>query len=160
METNGKTACIFGANGVSGTAMIEALLKEPVSEWKSIIALSRRPLQGTDFHNDNPLHSLSADLLETDVDTLSDQLRKVNGHEITHVYFYAYIEKQDETELVNVNRELLKRALDVIVKTVQAEKNQGNFQSFALQTGYKIKEQLRSDRIGSKASGIAGRIPK
>ncbi|CAF3493823.1 unnamed protein product [Rotaria socialis] len=125
-----RVACIWGANGISGIAMIDVLLKQSSDAWKHIICISRRPFQLN--INDKRIHFISIDILDATVDDIVHELEKVSGHTITDVFHYTYIQKKDEDELDQVNRILLEKALDACVKIAGR-----TIQTFSLQTGYK-----------------------
>ncbi|OZJ03126.1 hypothetical protein BZG36_03877 [Bifiguratus adelaidae] len=125
----GKVALVFGANGVSGLALLEALFEQPKSEWSKIISVSRRPPQLD--HKDDRVHHISIDLLHKSTDDLASEIDKAGGREVTHAFHYTYIEKSDENELIEVNRTLFKTALDACASACP------KLQVFQLQTGYK-----------------------
>jgi actin-like ATPase involved in cell morphogenesis len=126
-----RVACIWGANGISGTAMIDHLIEQSSNEWNHIICISRRPFQLN--IKDNRIDFLSIDILNSTIDEIVNQLKTVNGQTISDVFHYTYIEKTDEDELDKINKIILEKTLDVCVKL--AEKT---IQSFSLQTGYKV----------------------
>ncbi|GAA6051526.1 hypothetical protein JCM3770_000398 [Rhodotorula araucariae] len=122
------TALVFGANGVSGLAMLEALSATPASEWKKIIAISRRPpvLE----HKDSRIVFASVDLLAVK-DEVVAKLKEAGAADATHTFFYAYVAKEEEQELVDVNRKLFNTALEAVAKVAP------NHRVVSLQTGYK-----------------------
>jgi actin-like ATPase involved in cell morphogenesis len=126
-----NVACVWGANGISGTAMIDILVEQPRNEWSKIICISRRPTQ-LDV-NDDRIHFISIDILKASVDEIVTELSKAGGETITHVYHYTYIEKKDENELDEVNKILFQKALDVTVKIAGKQ-----VKCVSLQTGYKV----------------------
>ncbi|GAA5874724.1 hypothetical protein JCM8547_005194 [Rhodosporidiobolus lusitaniae] len=123
-----STALVFGANGVSGLALLNALTSKPSSEWKKIIAVSRRP--AVLEHNDDRVEFVSVDLLSSH-EELVEKLKKAGAEETTHVAFYAYVAKQDETELIEVNCKLFSNSLEAIAQACP------NVRAVLLQTGYK-----------------------
>jgi NAD(P)-dependent dehydrogenase (short-subunit alcohol dehydrogenase family) len=98
----GKVALVFGANGVSGLALLEALFEQPKSEWSKIVSVSRRPPQLD--HKDDRVHHISIDLLHKSAEDLAAEIDKAGGREVTHAFHYTYIEKSDENELTEVNQ--------------------------------------------------------
>ncbi|CAF1395755.1 unnamed protein product [Rotaria sordida] len=128
--TPAKVACVWGANGISGMAMIEILAQQSRSEWSKIISISRRPML-SDIEDDR-IHFISIDIMKASVDEIASELIKVDGHTITHMFHYTYIEKMDENELDEVNKTLLQKALDATEKVAGK-----NVQCISLQTGYK-----------------------
>jgi hypothetical protein len=126
-----NVACVWGANGISGTAMIDILVEQPRNEWSKIICISRRPTQ-LDVDDDR-IYFISIDILKASVDEITKELLKAGGEAITHVYHYTYIEKKDEKELDEVNKILFQKALDVTVKIAGKR-----VKCVSLQTGYKV----------------------
>ena len=127
-----KVACVWGANGISGMAMVDVLAEQAHNEFSEIICISRREMQ-TDVE-DERIHFISIDMVEANVDQIVRELRKTNGHMITHMFYYAYIQKMNENEEDEVNRMLLQKALDV-TKEVAGK----NVKCVSLQTGYKVR---------------------
>ncbi|BGP46311.1 hypothetical protein JCM10450v2_002153 [Rhodotorula kratochvilovae] len=122
------TALVFGANGVSGIAMLEALSATPDTQWKKIIAVSRRaPVLE---HKDPRIVFESVDLL-ADKDEVVAKLKHAGAEEATHTFFYAYVAKEEEQELVDVNRKLFSTAIEAVAEVAP------NHEVFQLQTGYK-----------------------
>ena len=130
-STSSRVACVWGANGISGSAMIRVLVEQSRQEWSRIICISRRPTL-LDIDDDR-IYFLAIDITEASVDDLLRELGKMGGESITDVFYYAYIAKQDETELDDVNKRLLQKALDVTVRLAGAQ-----IRCFSLQTGYKV----------------------
>lgn len=129
-----NVACVWGANGISGVAMVDALIEQKRSQWNRIICISRRPTQ-LDVDDDR-IYFISFDLLESSVNEIVTELEKAGGKNITHVYHFTYIEKQDENELDEVNKILLQKALNASIK-VAGE----HIKCVTLQTGYKVIHQ-------------------
>ncbi|KAL8293155.1 hypothetical protein RQP46_000849 [Phenoliferia psychrophenolica] len=126
---SGKTAVIFGGNGVSGSAAIRHLLSQP--EWTRVIATSLRPVQ---FKFDDPrdcLRFVSIDQTAETPAAVADKLRAVGGASVSLVLFYTYIAKDDEDELIAVNHKLFQGGLDATALLATGPV------SFVLQTGYK-----------------------
>ncbi|KAK1924580.1 NAD(P)-binding protein [Papiliotrema laurentii] len=123
-----STAIVFGANGISGIALLSHLSSQPKSQWKKIIALSRR--EPVLDHQDERIVFKSVDLLGPE-EKLEQALKEAGAKDADHVFFYAYVAKQDEQELIDVNRLLFGNALKAVAKTAP------KLQSFQLQTGYK-----------------------
>jgi len=89
---------------ISGIALLRELSSTPPTEWKKIIAISRRPPLLS--HKDPRIKFTSIDLL-SDIHGFIAQLEEAGGDEATHVFFYAYVEKEDPEEQIEVNRTLL-----------------------------------------------------
>ncbi|CEQ42713.1 SPOSA6832_04552, partial [Sporobolomyces salmonicolor] len=99
------TALVFGANGISGIALLEALSATSSSEWAKIIAVSRRPpvLE----HKDPRIVFESIDLL-TSPKEIAAKLKHAGAAEATHAFFYSYVAKEDEKELIDINERLFR----------------------------------------------------
>jgi hypothetical protein len=131
MASSSNVACVWGANGISGVAMINVLTEQSRKEWSKIICISRRPTQ-LDVEDDR-IHFISIDILQASVDEIATELLKAGGEKITHVFHYTYIEKKDENELDEVNKTLFQKALDVTIKITGK-----HVKCVLLQTGYKV----------------------
>lgn len=91
------------ARSVSGIALLQALSASSDKEWKKIIAISRRaPVLD---HKDSRVVFESVDLLAPK-NELVQKLKHAGAAEATHTFFYAYIAKEDEQELIDINRKL------------------------------------------------------
>ena len=130
-----NVACVWGANGISGTGMIDTLIEQSRSEFGKIICISRRPMQ-IDVTDDR-IHFISIDVMAASVDEIVDELIKADGRTITHMFHYAYIFKMDETEQDHANKILLQKALDATEKVAGQ-----NVKCVSLQTGYKVRENM------------------
>ncbi|KAI9484826.1 NAD(P)-binding protein [Zychaea mexicana] len=126
----GRVAIVFGANGISGVALLTQLIQAPASEWSKIIAISRRPPQ-LEFDDPRVVFA-SVDILKVSVQEFAKILTDHGAKEAQHAFHYTYIEKPTDQELVDVNTELLSKALNAI-----AAVNPPRFETFVLQTGYK-----------------------
>jgi hypothetical protein len=94
---------VFGATGISGTACLQALLKTPPTEYKSILAVSRRP--PTVKSADGRIKHVNVDLMGS-VHDIAKGLRDAGGEEAKHVFFYSYIAQEEEEDLVETNKKL------------------------------------------------------
>lgn len=94
---------VFGATGISGTACLQTLLKTPSSEYKSILAVSRRPPSIKSA--DGRIKHVNVDLMGS-VDEIAKGLKDAGGEEAKHVFFYSYIAKEEEEDLVETNKKL------------------------------------------------------
>lgn len=157
-----STAIVFGANGISGIALLSHLSSQPKSQWKKIIALSRR--EPVLDHQDERIVFKSVDLLGPE-EKLEQALKEAGAKDADHVFFYAYVAKQDEQELIDVNRLLfgnVSRGGGIEfghgVLTVQAlkavAKTAPKLQSFQLQTGYKCEWRCGVDP--GRVKGVEG----
>ena len=130
-SSSSRVACIWGANGISGIAMIDQLIEQSSNDWNRIICISRRSNQLNT--EDSRIDFVSIDILHSSVNEIVEQLEKVNGENITDVFHFTYIEKSNEEELDEINKILLQKALDACVKIAGQ-----TIKSFSLQTGYKV----------------------
>ena len=73
--TGSPAALVFGANGISGTAMLQALTEQSPSanKFKKIIPISRRPPQMK--IDDSRMQFLSIDILKSDLNEIIQKLK-------------------------------------------------------------------------------------
>jgi nucleoside-diphosphate-sugar epimerase len=99
-----RTVVVTGAQGVSGAAVLKRYAALPGT---TVYGVSRRPVE-----NDGNVRNISVDLLNPDdVKAKLDHLR-----ETTHLFFGAYIDKQNAAEKSEVNVRILKNLLDVLAE--------------------------------------------
>lgn len=94
---------VFGASGISGTACLKSLLSTSASEYKSILAVSRRPPAVQD--PDNRIKHVNVDLTGS-VEGIAQGLKDAGAEDAKHVFFYSYIAKEEEEDLVETNKKL------------------------------------------------------
>lgn len=135
-ETNGLTAIITGANGISGHYMLRVLADSP-QRWKKIYCLSRRPPNIPNGLPKNAEH-IPLDFLQ-DPDRIASTLKE---HNVTadHVFFFSYLQPppkpgqglwSDADEMVRVNTDLLRNFLQALEAAAITPSR------FMLQTGAK-----------------------
>jgi len=113
--TPGLTALVFGASGVTGHALLKALLAHQGSpSFARVIGLTNRPLSSAiaQLPKDQRLELYSGcDLLDREKSLL--QLQHIPGiGDVTHVYYAAYGgHGSDFKELRRVNEEMLTNAI-------------------------------------------------
>ncbi len=90
-----RTVLVTGAQGVSGRAVVEHYSKLPET---MVYGLSRRELAG-----EGNVKHISVDLLNAN--DIQAKLSPIQG--ITHLFFGAYIDKQDAAEKSAINVQLL-----------------------------------------------------
>jgi len=122
-----SVALVFGANGISGTAALDVLLQSP--SFSKIVAVSRSEPK-LDYKTSR-ISFVSVDLLQSSIQEIADKLNQAGAADAAHAFHYAYIEKSDELESVEVNKNLLDKALRSTALVAKGLK------SFLLQTGYK-----------------------
>ncbi|KAL3462630.1 hypothetical protein BJX64DRAFT_299393 [Aspergillus heterothallicus] len=116
-----RHALVFGASGITGWAAVNALLNDyPTPDtFQRVTALTNRPLSAEDalWPESEKLRIVSGlDLLAGDQATLETTMReKVPSIEtVSHVYFFAYIFDADFEKEIQVNVDLLKRAITAV----------------------------------------------
>ncbi|KNG45295.1 nucleoside-diphosphate-sugar epimerase [Stemphylium lycopersici] len=123
-----KIALITGGNGITGSAIIEYLVKNTTaSEWSKIIVTSRSPFKTT-VHDDR-ITFIALDL-SNDPNDLIEKMRPVCGG-VTHAYFSSYVHKDDFKELNIANEKLFSNFLDALIAVAPELEN------CVLQTGGK-----------------------
>jgi nucleoside-diphosphate-sugar epimerase len=123
-----KTAFITGANGISGSAIVEHLCNTTTSDdWVSIIVTSRSPFNPT--VTDSRIKFIALDFTD-DVSCLVEKMQEVCGP-VSHAYFCSYLHKDDFAESYTANKTLFENFLSAIDKTAPKLEN------VTLQTGGK-----------------------
>lgn len=124
----GKTAFITGANGISGSAILEYLVENTTrEEWSSIIVSSRSPFKTT--VSDPRIQFVALDFTQ-DPSTLAKLMRDVCSP-VTHAYFCSYVHKDDFSELNAANAALFENFVDAL------EQVSPSLENITLQTGGK-----------------------
>ncbi|KAG4435700.1 hypothetical protein IFR05_008812 [Cadophora sp. M221] len=106
----GKVAFVTGANGISGHAIVEHLVKLPASDWSQIIVTSRRPLPVAWV--DPRVSFVAADFLEP-VETNVQKLSSI-CKDVTHAFYTSYVHTADFATLRDKNVPLFKTFLETI----------------------------------------------
>ncbi|KAK7725923.1 hypothetical protein SLS63_007915 [Diaporthe eres] len=125
---NGKVAFVTGANGITGNALIEHLIRQPASEWSKIVITTRR-VPKWPLWQDPRVRFIALDFLKP-ADELV-QLMKPLCHDVTHAFFASYVHNMDFAKLKNDNVPLFQNFL---LATDQASKS---LQRVILHTGGK-----------------------
>ncbi|KAL4905536.1 hypothetical protein BDW74DRAFT_185061 [Aspergillus multicolor] len=107
---NQKVAFVTGANGISGFAIIEHLVRQPKEEWVSIIVSSRRPLPNAWV--DPRVQFVAVDFLEP-VETITAKLKHICA-DVTHTFFTSYVHDDDFKVLRDKNVPLFHNFLDAV----------------------------------------------
>jgi nucleoside-diphosphate-sugar epimerase len=124
----GKVALITGANGITGSSVLEYLVKNTTpSEWSRFIVTSRSPFKTT-VHDDR-IKFIALDL-SNDPATLIENMRSL-CQDVTHAYFSSYVHKDDFAELNTANEKLFSNFLDALLSVAPKLEN------CTLQTGGK-----------------------
>ncbi|KAL3471422.1 hypothetical protein BJX99DRAFT_266740 [Aspergillus californicus] len=103
-------AFVAGANGISGRAIIEHLVREPLSKWSKIIITSRRPLKM--FHLDSRVEFIALDFLDTK-ETIVEKIKDI-CKDVTHAFFTSYIHNNDFSKLHEKNGPLFRNFLESV----------------------------------------------
>ena len=124
----GKVAFITGANGITGSAILEYLVKNTTSEqWSKIITTSRSPLNTN--VTDPRVEFIGLDFLQEPA-SLTEKMHGV-CKEVTHAYFSSYIHKDDFADLSTANSSLFENFLSALIQVAPGLEN------CTLQTGGK-----------------------
>ena len=111
-----KTAFITGANGISGSAILEYLVQNTnEKEWSNIIVSSRSPFKST--VSDPRVKFIALDFTET-AETLASRMKDVCAS-VTHAYFCSYVHKDDFAELNAANAALFENFLDSLERVAK-----------------------------------------
>lgn len=115
-----KVALITGANGITGSAILEHLVKHTTaSEWSRIIISSRSPLKTT--VSDPRVEFIALDF-SNPPEKLAEQMRDPCGH-VTHAYFSSYVHCDDFAELNRMNRFLFENFLSALTSVAKGLQN-------------------------------------
>ncbi|KAH7349492.1 hypothetical protein B0T11DRAFT_131614 [Plectosphaerella cucumerina] len=106
-----KVAFITGANGITGTALIEHLAKSGTDEWSSIIATSLSPLKSR--VKDSRLSFIPLDFTKRSEELIPAMKEQCAG--VTHAYFSSYVHEDDFKELNEANARLFENFLDALI---------------------------------------------
>ncbi|KAF3349230.1 hypothetical protein VD0002_g1134 [Verticillium dahliae] len=109
--THAKVAFVTGANGITGNAIVEHLIRQPATEWSKIVISSRRkPTQV--FWQDPRIRFIALDFLKP-VDELMEAMKPL-CHDVTHAFFASYVHTADFAKLRDLNVPLFKNFLSAI----------------------------------------------
>ncbi|OOQ89744.1 nucleoside-diphosphate-sugar epimerase GsfE [Penicillium brasilianum] len=123
-----KVALITGVNGITGSAILEHLVKHTtVSEWSRIVITSRSPLKMS--VSDSRVEFIALDFSNTP-EELAGQMRD-RCADVTHAYFSSYVHKDTFVELNSANRSLFENFLSALTSVAKS------LQNCTLQTGGK-----------------------
>ncbi|KAG4444237.1 hypothetical protein IFR05_000334 [Cadophora sp. M221] len=122
-----KVAFITGGNGITGSAILEYLVKHTSEkEWSKIIVTSRSPFKPT--VKDKRITFIALDFSEP-ANTLAPKMQTCG--DVTHAYFSSYVHKDDFAELNKANEDLFQNFLDSLIQVAPKLEN------CTLQTGGK-----------------------
>ena len=147
----GKVAFITGANGITGSAILEYLVSTTESDqWSKIITTSRSPFKTN--VKDPRVEFIALDFSKKPAE-LVESMKGLCAN-VTHAYFSSYVHKDDFAELNKANSSLFENFLDAVVKVAPKLEN------VTLQTGgkhynvhlYPIPSPAREDDPRREAS--------
>jgi nucleoside-diphosphate-sugar epimerase len=128
MPIMGKVAFITGANGITGSAILEYLIQTTNSEqWSKIIITSRSPFKST--ISDPRVEFIALDFSQKP-EILAEKMCWV-CKEVTHAYFASYVHVDDFAELNTANRSLFENFLNALLEVSP------DLENCTLQTGGK-----------------------
>ncbi|KAH6689894.1 hypothetical protein F5X68DRAFT_131409 [Plectosphaerella plurivora] len=122
-----KVAFITGANGITGTALIEHLASSKPTEWSSIVATSLSPLKTR--AKDSRISFIPLDFTKSSKDIIPEMQEACS--EVTHAYFSSYVHEDDFAQLNVANAQLFENFLDALLAVAP------KLESCVLQTGGK-----------------------
>lgn len=117
----GGHALVFGASGITGWGVVNALLSDyPTPDaFDRVTALTNRPLAAEDsgWPASKKLNIISGlDLLSGEQAALEkcmrNQIPRIDS--VSHVYFFAYIYNADNETEIRINVDLLRRAVTAV----------------------------------------------
>jgi nucleoside-diphosphate-sugar epimerase len=124
----GRVAFITGANGITGSAILEHLIQTTTSEqWSKIITTSRSTFKST--ISDPRVEFIALDFSQKP-DILVKEMRGL-CREVTHAYFSSYVHKDDFAELNTANSSLFENFLTALLEVSP------DLENCTLQTGGK-----------------------
>ena len=119
-NTMSKVALITGGNGITGSALIEELVRSTSKEeWSRIVVTSRSPFKTT--VNDPRIEFIALDFT-ADAHTLEASM-KTTCAGVTHAYFSSYVHHDDFVELNSANKALFENFLDALLQVASGLKN-------------------------------------
>ncbi|KAK5705753.1 hypothetical protein LTR17_021388 [Elasticomyces elasticus] len=115
-----KTALITGGNGITGSAIIEYLVRHTSKEeWQEIVVTSRSPFKPT--VSDPRIRFVALDFTQ-DAKQLAAAMRDTCPG-VTHAYFSSYVHKDDFAELNAANKALFENFLTALLDVATVLEN-------------------------------------
>lgn len=113
-------ALVTGGNGITGSAIIEELVRSTnKDQWSRIIVTSRSPFQTTVA--DPRIEFVALDFT-VDAQTLAKSMKEACSG-VTHAYFSSYVHRDDFAELNSANQALFETFLDALLQVAPKLKN-------------------------------------
>ncbi|KIW79291.1 hypothetical protein Z517_05903 [Fonsecaea pedrosoi CBS 271.37] len=107
-----KVAFVTGANGISGFAIVEHLVRQPESEWSHILVSSRRPMAVP--LTDPRITFVAIDFLDPVPKIVQALSAYTEAKDITHAFFTSYVHANDFKLLREKNVPLFRNFLEVM----------------------------------------------
>lgn len=114
-----NVAFVTGGNGITGSAIIEELVRSDKDQWSRIIVTSRSPFKTT--VHDPRIEFVALDFTD-DAQTLAAAMKKTCA-DVTHAYFSSYVHRDDFVELNSANKELFENFLDALLQVTTGLRN-------------------------------------
>ncbi|KAF4540657.1 Nad-dependent epimerase dehydratase [Lasiodiplodia theobromae] len=127
VPSTAKVAFVSGANGISGHAIVEQLIRKPKTEWRKIVISSRRTLPN--YWIDPRIEFVAVDFLDPK-EQVAAKLENI-CRDVTHAFYTSYIHEDDFKLLRDKNVPLFRNFIDVIDAVCP------NLERVCLQTGGK-----------------------
>ncbi|KAF3931655.1 hypothetical protein ABW20_dc0108746 [Dactylellina cionopaga] len=99
------TAIVTGATGILGGAIVQALGKDP-TKWTKVYALSRSQKQDCAANVEHHFIDLTS--------SAEEMAKQLEGIEVDFCFFAAYLQKDTEEEMSEVNGTMLRNFLDAL----------------------------------------------
>ncbi|CAK44055.1 hypothetical protein M747DRAFT_357323 [Aspergillus niger ATCC 13496] len=145
----GKVAFVTGANGISGSAIVDYLVKQPANEWTEIIITSRSPIKTV--YTDPRVRFVAIDFLEP-AEAIVEKLKEL-CKDVTHAFYTSYIHNNDFSQLYKKNGPLFRTFIEAVDFACP------KLQRVVLQTGGKVSRICHISPVsGHRISLTAGSI--
>ncbi|GLA90027.1 hypothetical protein AtubIFM56815_005574 [Aspergillus tubingensis] len=105
-----KVAFVAGVNGISGSAIVDYLIKQPANEWAEIIITSRSPLKTV--YTDPRVRFVAIDFLAP-AEAIVEKIKEL-CKDVTHAFFTSYIHNNDFSVLYKKNGPLFRTFIEVV----------------------------------------------
>ncbi|RAK71493.1 SDR family oxidoreductase [Aspergillus fijiensis CBS 313.89] len=105
-----KVAFVTGANGISGSAIVEHLIKQSASEWSAIIVTSRSPIKAV--YTDPRVRFIAIDFLEP-AEAIAEKIQGLCA-DVTHAFFTSYTHNNDFSQLHQKNGPLFRHLVEAV----------------------------------------------
>ncbi|KAL4964291.1 SDR family oxidoreductase [Aspergillus stella-maris] len=105
-----KVAFVTGANGISGSAIIDHLIKQPAREWSEIIITSRSSIKTV--YTDPRVRFIAIDFLEP-AEAIVEKIKGLCAG-VTHAFFSSYIHNNDFSQLYKKNGPLFRNFIEAV----------------------------------------------